>query len=143
MPKLRNPDRLREIERSLREKCLRRREPRFSVDPDGRLLKITNDNGSSFKIPMPRSDSVIIEGLAARKFAEAAESEIAEQHILKNTHYSLPPSGQKRPSFTESEDGRFLTITLDNGRSFVIRMPDGGSPLIEALATLKWGSSRK
>ncbi|MCL1028924.1 hypothetical protein [Serratia silvae] len=62
--------RLVEIEKTLKSEKPRQIKPFFSSTLGGNLLKVTNHNGSSFVMAMPRGDSPIIEGLAARK-AEA------------------------------------------------------------------------
>lgn len=55
--------------------------PFFSSALGGKILKVTNHNGCSFVMPMPRGDSPIIEGLAARK-AEANSFNKAFSHLV-------------------------------------------------------------
>lgn len=59
--------RLSEIERAIKAKNIRPENPFFSSTLGGKRLKVTNNNGSAFFMAMPRGDSPIIEGLAARK----------------------------------------------------------------------------
>lgn len=65
--------RLVEIEKALKLEKPRQIKPFFSSALGGKILKVTNHNGSSFVMPIPRGDSPIIEGLAVRK-AEAEEN---------------------------------------------------------------------
>lgn len=74
MPKI-TPDshsRLMEIEKALKIEKPRQTTPFLSSALGGKILKVTNQNGSSFIMPMPRGDSPIIEGLAARKAEEGS-----------------------------------------------------------------------
>ncbi|WP_033477187.1 hypothetical protein [Erwinia amylovora] len=43
---------------------------KYSATLGGKLLKVENNNGSSFVMAMPRGDSVYIEGLAIRKWPD-------------------------------------------------------------------------
>lgn len=62
--------RLVEIEKTLKLEKQRQTTPYFQSNFGGNILKVTNHNGSSFVMGMPRGDSPIIDGLMARK-AEA------------------------------------------------------------------------
>lgn len=73
--------RLVEIEKTLKLEKPRQIIPFFSSALGGKILKVTNHNGSSFVMPMPHSDSPIIEGLAARK-AEANSFNKAFSHLV-------------------------------------------------------------
>ncbi|KAB0545321.1 hypothetical protein [Pantoea stewartii] len=73
--------RLVEIEKKLKLEKPRQIIPFVTSILGGNFLKVTNNNGSSFVMPMPRGDSPIIEGLAARK-AEANSFNKAFSHLL-------------------------------------------------------------
>lgn len=62
--------RLVEIEKALKFEKPRQINTFFSSALGGKILKVTNHNGSSFVMPMPRGAPPIIEGLAARKAEE-------------------------------------------------------------------------
>jgi len=132
-----------EVELSLRGERLRHKEPIFSAVNNGRHLKIKNPNGSSFVIAMPRGDSPLIEGLAARKIALLVEDEIrrmdqASMAVCSSDRRNLSCHRLKLSSLN---DGLLLKVTHDEGKaSFVIAMPDGLSPVIEALAFRQGGN---
>jgi len=73
--------RLVEIEKALKLEKSRQINPFVSSALGGKILKVTNHNGSSFVMPIPRGDSPIIEGLAARK-AEANSFNKAFSHVV-------------------------------------------------------------
>lgn len=73
--------RLVEIEKTLKLEKPRQTNPFFSSALGGKILKVTNHNGSSFVMPMPRGDSPIIEGLATRK-AEANSFNKTFSHLV-------------------------------------------------------------
>lgn len=68
-----SPSRLTEIEQIRKAENPGQTKPFFSAALGGKLLRVSNHNGSSFVMAMPRGDSPIIEGLAARKAQAKAE----------------------------------------------------------------------
>lgn len=73
--------RLVEIEKTFKLERPRQVNPFFLSALGGKILKVTNHNGSNFVMPMPRGDSPIIEGLAARK-AKANSFNKAFSHLV-------------------------------------------------------------
>lgn len=78
-----SPSRLMEIEKNLKLEKSCQKKPFFSSPVGSNVLRVTNNNGSSFVMAMPRGDSPIIEGLAARKAEANSLSKTFSNLVIK------------------------------------------------------------
>ncbi|EXU76893.1 hypothetical protein [Erwinia mallotivora] len=124
------------IERGIENERRVTERKKIEVSFDKRILHVTNSNGTSFNMGMPRGDSVIIEGLAHRIFEEKKESSANTTISNAKTECTLKKERcvTERKKLDVSFDKRILKVTNSNGTSFNMGMPRGDSVIIEGLA---------